>query len=352
MKDSSPKDGDLLKDVPLPRSLKDIMVETDRRVAGGALGSYTPLPTGFRELDEIIGGGFKQGELVLLGGAQGLGKTIWALQVARNVAAYTPAVVIYMSYEHDEEHMLSRLLCMESIDPTVDGLQRGLRLRDLHRAIVGFRQRNPKAGFFDVLKSLPQASQCFEKLQMYLNKLYLLKASPEKTTLPVLQAIVEQIQEQHGGAPVLLVVDYLQKIPLPYLTENEAEKVTIVVEGLKNIALALGVVVLAIVAADREGLKATRLHLRHLRGSSALDYECDIALIMNQKWKILSKKHITFNIQQAEKWKSWVVFSVEKNRAGRAEVDLEFELRSEYFCFNPNGGVVEQTLIDEKVIAE
>ena len=352
MKNTAPLDGDLLKDVPLPRPLKEIMVETDRRVAGGALGSYTPMPTGFRELDEIIGGGFKQGELILLGGAQGLGKTIWALQVARNVAAHTPAIVIYMSYEHDEEHMLSRLLCMESIDPTVDGLQRGLRLRDLHRAIITFRQRNPKAGFFDVLKSLPQASQCFEKLQMYLNKLYLLKASPQKTTLPVLQAMVQHVQEQNGEAPILLVVDYLQKIPLPYLTENEAEKVTIVVEGLKNIALQFGVVVLAIVAADREGLKATRLHLRHLRGSSALDYECDIGLIMNQKWKILSKKHITFNIQQAEKWKSWVVFSVEKNRAGRAEVDLEFEMRSEYFCFNPNGGVVEQTLIDEKVIAE
>ncbi len=352
MKDTTPLDGNLLKDVPLPRPLKEILVETDRKVASGELGAYTALPTGFRELDDIIGGGFKQGELILLGGAQGLGKTIWALQVARNIAAYTPAIVVYLSYEHDEEHMMCRLLAMESIDPTVDGLQRGLRLRDLNRAIVAYRQKNPKAGFFDVLRSLPQASQCFEKMQLYLNKLYLLKASPQKTTLPVVQAMVQHLQQQHQGVPMLLVVDYLQKIPLPYLTENEAEKVTIVVEGLKNIALAHGISVLSIVAADREGLKAPRLHLRHLRGSSALDYECDIAIIMNQKWKILSKKHITFNIQQAEKWKSWVVFSIEKNRSGRAEVDLEFELRSEYFCFNPHGGLVEQTLIDEKVIAE
>ncbi len=352
MKDTTPKDGDLLRDVPMPRTVRDIMVETDQKVAAGQLEAYAPLATGFRELDDIIGGGLKQGELVLLGGAQGLGKTIWALQVARNVAAYTPGVVVYLSYEHDEEHMLSRLLCMESIDPTVDGLQRGLRLKDLHRGIISFRQRNKNAGFFDVLKSIPTAAPCFEKLQMYLHKLYMLKASPQKTTLPVLEAMVQHIQKETNHLPLLLVVDYLQKIPLPYLTENEAEKVTIVVEGLKNIALSLGCVVLAIVASDREGLKATRLHLRHLRGSSALDYECDIALIMNQKWKILSKKHITFNIQQAEKWKSWVVFSVEKNRAGRAEVDLEFELRSEYFCFNPYGGMVEQTLIDEKVIAE
>jgi replicative DNA helicase len=271
--------------------------------------------------------------------------------VARNIAAYSPALVIYLSYEHDEEHMLGRLLCMESIDPKQDGLPRGLRLKDLHRAIITQRQRRPKAGFFDVLKSLPQASQCFEKLQMYLHKLYMLKASPQKTTLPVIEAMVLKLQEE-TDVPIVVVVDYLQKISLPYRTENEAEQVTIVVEGLKNIALSHGVVVLAIVAADRTGLKAKRLHLRHLRGSSALDYECDIALIMNQKWRILAKKHITFNIEAAEKWKSWMVFSVEKNRAGRAEVDLEFEMRSGYFCFNPNGGIVEQTLIDEKVIAE
>jgi len=352
MKDTTPLDGNVLKDVPMPRTVRDIMVETDQRIASGVLEAYAPMPTGFREMDDIVGGGFKQGELILLGGAQGLGKTIWALQVARNIAAATPTVVLYLSYEHDEEHMLSRLLCMESIEPTVEGLQRGLRLKDLHRGILAYRQRYPKAGFFDVLKSMPQASAIFDKVQRYIDRLYMLKASPQKTTLPVLEAMVPHMRQQLGNPPFLLVVDYLQKIPLPYLTENEAEKVTIIVEGLKNIALAQGVVVLAIVASDREGLKATRLHLRHLRGSSALDYECDIALIMNQKWKILSKKHITFNIQQAEKWKNWVVFSVEKNRAGRAEVDLEFELRSEYFCYNPHGGVVEQTLIDEKVIAE
>ena len=352
MKDTTPLDGDLLKDAPMPRALREIMVETDRRISSGQLDAYAPFPTGFRELDDIIGGGFKQGELILLGGAQGLGKTIWALQVARNVAVTTPAVVVYLSYEHDEEHMLSRLLCMESIDPAVDGMQRGLRLKDLHRGILSYRQRYPTAGFFDVLKSMPQASHIFDRVQRYIDKLYMLKANPQKTTLPVLEAMIQHMRQQLNNPPLLLVVDYLQKIPLPYLTENEAEKVTIVVEGLKNIALAQGVVVLSIVASDREGLKATRLHLRHLRGSSALDYECDIALIMNQKWKILSKKHITFNIQQAEKWKNWVVFSVEKNRAGRAEVDLEFELRSEYFCYNPHGGTVEQTLIDEKVISE
>ena len=196
MKDMTPLDGNVLKDVPMPRTVREIMVETDKRVSSGQLESYAPLSTGFRELDDIVGGGFKQGELILLGGAQGLGKTIWALQVARNIAANTPAVVVYLSYEHDEEHMLSRLLCMESIEPTVDGMQRGLRLKDLHRGILAYRQRYPTAGFFDVLKSMPQASSIFEKLQLYLHKLYMLKASPQKTTLQVLEAMVPHIRQE------------------------------------------------------------------------------------------------------------------------------------------------------------
>ncbi len=42
----------------------------------------------------------------------------------------------------------------------------------------------------------------------------------------------------------------------------------------------------------------------------------------------------------------------EKNRAGRAMIDLEFQLRAQHFAFNPKGRMVEQKLIDEKIIVE
>ena len=116
--------------------------------------------------------------------------------------------------------------------------------------------------------------------------------------------------------------------------------------------MSLNIPVLAIVAADREGLKSKRLHLYHLRGSSALDNECDIAIIMNNKYHILSKTHIAFNPYKAEGYRDWVIFTIEKNRAGRAMIDLEFQLKAPSFCFNPHGNVVEQKLIDEKIIVE
>ncbi len=73
---------------------------------------------------------------------------------------------------------------------------------------------------------------------------------------------------------------------------------------------------------------------------------------MNNKFQILSKDHIAYNPYKSEAYRDWVVFTVEKNRAGRAMIDIEFQLRAQYFAFNPKGSIVEQKLIDEKIIVE
>src|SRR5215470_19407465 len=104
---------------------------------------------------------------------------------------------------------------------------------------------------------------------------------------------------------------------------------------MKYIALSLYVPVWLNVDTDREGLKSKRIHLFHLRGSSALDYESDIAIILNNKYQILAKDHVAFNPYTAKQFRDWVVFTVEKNRAGRAMSDMEFELHAQHFAFNP-----------------
>jgi replicative DNA helicase len=184
----------------------------------------------------------------------------------------------------------------------------------------------------------------------YADRLILVKASPAVTTLTAIREMVGRLVEATNGN-VAVFVDYLQKVAIyPERAQDENDKVTIIVEGLKDIALSLNVPVLAIVAAGREGLKAKRLHLFHLRGSSALDYECDIALIMNNKYNILTKDHIAFNPYQARQYREWVIFTIEKNRAGRAMIDLEFRLHAPYFCLDPHGQLVQQQLIDDKII--
>jgi replicative DNA helicase len=94
------------------------------------------------------------------------------------------------------------------------------------------------------------------------------------------------------------------------------------------------------------------MHVHHLRGSSAIDYESDIVLIMNNKYKVLSKEHIAYNLHAAEKYRHQIIFSVEKNRSGPGQIDLEYDFYGPHFCFNPQGRKVEQRLIDEKIIKE
>jgi replicative DNA helicase len=341
-----------------PRTLNQVIKEADQMIVQGELDEYLPVPTGFDQIDRIIGGGLRKTELVLLGGAQGIGKTITALQMARNMALNEATYAFYISYEHSEIHLLNRLICLESVDGgTVDGTTTGIRLKDLHNIVVSKRAREwvrheGNVGLNQILGQHPQTSKAMQTINRYADRLILMKASPAVTTLNTIRDTVRQMVEATDGKMVLFI-DYLQKIAIhPERATDEGEKVTIVVEGLKDIAMTFNIPVLAVVAADREGLKSKRLHLYHLRGSSALDYECDIAIIMNNKFHILSKDHVAFNPYKSEGYRDWVVFTIEKNRAGRAMIDVEFQLKPQHFCFVPKGNLVEQKLIDEKIIVE
>lgn len=342
-----------------PRTLGQVLKEADQKVVQGELDEYLPVPTGFDQIDRIIGGGLRRTEMVLLGGPQGIGKTITALQMARNLALNEATYAFYISYEHSEVHLLNRLLCLESIDGGLaDGTATvGLRLKDLHNIVVSQRARewvrhDGNVGLYQILAQHPKTSRALETINRYADRLIMMKASPAVTTLNSIRDIVRQMVDVTDGK-VALFIDYLQKVAIhPERATDEAEKVTIVVEGLKDIAMTHNIPVMSIVAADREGLKSKRLHLYHLRGSSALDYECDIAIIMNNKFHILSKDHVAFNPYKSESYRDWVVFTIEKNRAGRAMIDVEFQLKAQHFCFVPKGNLVEQKLIDEKIIVE
>jgi len=342
----------------MPRTLSQVLNEANDHVVRGDLSDYIPQPTGFDPLDGLIGGGLRKTELVLLGGAQGIGKTITALQMARNVASRPDQFAFYISYEHTEAHLMNRLLCLESINPPEVDIRGGIKLKDLYDIIISQRAK----GFLDrdgggssgslqtILRENPKTSAALARMSKYADRLIMVKASPAVTTLRTIREMTQRLCEATNGN-VTLFIDYLQKIAIhPERANDESEKVTIVVEGLKDSALALDVPVFSIVAADREGLRSKRVHLFHLRGSSALDYECDIAIIMNNKYQILAKDHITFNAYQAKQYRDWVVFTVEKNRAGRAMMDMEFQLHAPYFAFDTRGQQVNQQLIDDKII--
>src|SRR5450756_1199376 len=120
----------------IPRSALDVLVDLNERISSGDLADYQAVPLGFTPLDKTIGGGLRPGELLLIGGAQGTGKTTMALQMARNVASSGQANVLYICFEHEEQDLLNRLVALESALAHLPQKQGAVKIQDVRREIM------------------------------------------------------------------------------------------------------------------------------------------------------------------------------------------------------------------------
>ena len=301
-------------------------------------GTSPAVPTGFEPLDAVLGGGMKGGDLVLLGGAPGVGKTVAALQWARN-AAKLGRQAVYACYEHRPRDLLLRLLSLElGTDPSIDS----------HTADKA-RTRLAECSDLGAIGDLAAADEAIHTaagtVATYGERLLLVRGASAHTGLRELESVLPQTLDE----PPVLFVDYLQKVAVRPEPTDEAEKVTRITEGLKDLAMSWDMPVVAVVAADRAGLAARRLRLHHLRGSSALAFESDVAIVLNEKVRAVSKVHLAYDPVGAELLREWIVFSVEKNRSGPNLLDIEFRKDFPNFRFVPTGGFVRERLVDERL---
>jgi replicative DNA helicase len=348
---SAPRQTEWRIDAPTwsmaPRSAREVIAELDDRVVSGRVSAYEPIPLGFMPLDRALGGGVRPGELVLVGGAQGTGKTTMALQMARNVALAGDANVLYLCFEHEEDYLLNRLVAMESLLEHLPNIADAVKIQDVRREILG-------TGKGGTTKATPMSGSellrpALEQLERYDDRLFLLRGSQTASTVDNIRELVRVHRRLDPNRRLLLFVDYLQKVPQIPEPATEEEKVTFVVNGLKDVALSEEIPVIAIVAADKEGLKASRLRNHHLRGSSAINYEADVIVILNEKYHIVAKVNIEFNPYQAQRFRDWIVVTLEKNRGGVDNLDLEFEKHFAYAAFDPEGRPVLEKLIEERL---
>jgi replicative DNA helicase len=331
----------------VPRSALDVLVDLNDNLSSGKFGEYQPVPLGFGMLDKTIGGGLRPGELLLIGGAQGTGKTTMALQMARNVASSGQANVLYICFEHEEQYLLNRLVALESALAHLPQKTGAIKIQDVRKEILASWMSEGAGGAG--LTSNQKLRPSLDRIARYGQNLYLLRGSQTASTIENMRKLVQQHRILSGDRRLFVVVDYMQKVPMYPEPPTESEKVTFIVNGLKDISLSEQVPMICIVAADKEGLKAARLRNHHLRGSSAINYEADIILIINDKYHIVAKVNIEFNPYQAQRFRDWVVVSVEKNRGGQDNVDIEFEKHFEYSCFDPTGRTVQEKLIEERL---
>jgi replicative DNA helicase len=335
----------------VPRTALEVLMDIRSKVAAGDIADYEPVPLGMAPLDRMLGGGLRPGELMLIGGAQGTGKTTMALQMARNIAASGQAYVLYVNFEHDDADMLNRLIAMESALPHLPNTKPStgaVKIGDVRAEVIRSWARAGDGEPADLAAS-PKLKPSIERIARYGNNLYLLRGSATASTVDNLRELIDMHRRKSGERRLVLIVDYLQKVPQIPEPPSETEKVTFVVNGLKDIALTEKVPTIAIVAADKEGLKAARLRNHHLRGSSAINYEADVILILNEKYQIVAKVNIEFNPYQAQRFRDWIIASVEKNRSGMDNLDIEYHKHFDFSCFDPTGRPVQEKLIEERL---
>jgi len=328
------------------QSLAETLDAADRRVKSGSAPESTIWPTGFDILDENLTGGFRSGDLVLLAGPQGLGKTTLALQVARNVARLGRPVV-YITYEHDQESVLIRLVSLEA------GLLGGVEAPSIERIRQAFEATDGLGqGVGERLSDTASGAPAVDIVREYAERMHVYRGSGNKTGLAIIENTVAEVQERAHHSP-LLILDYLQKIPVPQREMLDEERSSYVVERLKDMALDYDMPILAIVASDKEGIESgRRMRVNNMRGSSSLAYEADIVLIINEKYDVVARHHLVYDVGNVDRFRHWAVLTIEKNRNGRQGIDMEFQKRFDQGRFDMHGQLVAEQLVDERVFVE
>lgn len=298
------------------------------------------IPTGFEPLDSALDGGVRTGDLILVGGLPGIGKTVATLQWARHMAS-TGVPVIYACYEHDESSLFSRLLLSEVGD--LASASGDTTSSDIRKAAI--EAGSDPSSFDEKARGSLVLRAAKSRMQAYGDELLLCSASPVDLDM----AALDKILGERGGNTAVLFVDHLQKVPSVNGHELTVEEIAI---ELKSLAMRHGIAVVGVVGVAAGGLGLRRLRLQHLQDADGVGYEADLVLMMNDKITAVSKRHTAFDTLRADDFRGQVVLSIEKNRNGPSGIDLEFRKDFAHYRFHPTGSVLEEQLIDGVMITE
>lgn len=217
------------------------------------------VPTGFYELDDLTNG-FQNGDLVIIAGRPGMGKTAFILNVALNAIRKTSRAVLFFSLEMSAEQLVRRLL---SAGAQVD--QNALQKGRLHA-----RAWEEVIACADRLQRLPLYIDdgTFLTVPMMLSKSRRLKAELKRKSPPIELGMV--------------VVDYLQLLAMDARAERRELEVSMTTRALKMMAKELKVPVVALSQLNRgvESRSNKRPLLSDLRESGAIEQDADLILFL------------------------------------------------------------------------
>ncbi len=323
------------------QTIRQTIESLGQSLDAGSIARSKPWPTGFEPFDTVLGGGFHPGEFTLVGGKPGAGKTIAALQWART-SAMAGRPVVYVNLEDGPSAVLGRLLALE-----LASISRSDEVGDRDRLRAMITGLATGAASLDELTREPLGEEACGRVMRYGENLTIVGAGAATVTLDDIAALASTTP-----LPSIVFVDYMQKLQPPINVGNELERTNAIAEALKKMALRLDTAVVALSAVDHDGLLSRRARMHHLRGSTALAHEPDLIILLNEKFAAVTKEHLAFDSARADRYRSQVIFSIEKNRSGPAAIDLEFTKDFANFRFDPIGAFTTEKLLDSVLFNE
>ncbi|MGG1879926.1 DnaB-like helicase C-terminal domain-containing protein [Paenibacillus cisolokensis] len=92
--------------------LVEVIETTETKSEAYKSGEITGIPTGYRDLDSILGG-LQRSDLIIVAARPSVGKTAFALNVAQNVAVRTNETVAVFSLEMSASQLVTRMVSAE-----------------------------------------------------------------------------------------------------------------------------------------------------------------------------------------------------------------------------------------------
>lgn len=279
-----------------------MLMNSDRR------DEFIGTPTGIKALDDTISG-LNKSDLILLAARPGMGKTSFALNIARSVSLVHHKKVAFFSLEMTREQLALRMLSTES------GVE-GFKLRD--------GRMNP-----DEWARLSQAAAELHGAPLYFDE-------AGNITVTEMKAKLRRL-----GDVGLVVIDYLQLMGNGK-NPNRVQEISEITRGLKIMAKELMVPVLCLSQLNRAAESRTghKPMLSDLRDSGSIEQDADIILFLyREAYYQLSESNPNANEEIDQ---SRAVCMVAKNRHGTTcEIPLHWsgattrftaaeDVRSEY----------------------
>tara|TARA_B100000315_G_C14587361_1_gene593782 strand:+ start:2505 stop:3872 length:1368 start_codon:yes stop_codon:yes gene_type:complete len=219
-------------------------------------GSVTGVPTGLIDVDEITSG-LQKGDMVIIAGRPGMGKTALSLTIARNAALdYNEPVGIF-SLEMSNHQLAMRLLCAEA------------RV-DSHLVRTG---KLPKQQWKQLSLSVGKLAEA----PIYLD-------DTPAMNVTELRAKARRLKSEHNIS--MFIVDYIQLMTGPRSVESRQQEISQISRSLKALAKELDVPVVCVSQLSRavESRSDKKPLLSDLRESGAIEQDADLVMFLFRKF--------------------------------------------------------------------